>query len=78
MSDDEFALFARLRELRKKIAEEEAIPPYAIFTNEQLADMVRKKVTTLQAMKEINGIGDAKISKYGQVFLGSMIAGPLS
>jgi hypothetical protein len=37
LNDDDFIVFSRLRELRKTIAERDGIPPYNVFTNEQLA-----------------------------------------
>src|SRR4051794_11223824 len=38
----EFAVFAKLRELRKQLAQTESVPVYTIFTNEQIAEMVRR------------------------------------
>ena len=40
---DEFEVFSRLRELRKDIAQAEAVPVYALFSNEQLAQMVQRR-----------------------------------
>ena len=48
LSEADFAVFARLRELRKSIADAEGVPQYAVFANEQLASMVRGKVKTLE------------------------------
>lgn len=76
LSPEAFAIFARLRELRKSIAAEEAIPPYSIFTNEQLAQMVQRNVQTAAALQEIPGIGEARVSKYGSRFLPLIIAEP--
>ena len=72
LSPEDFELFSRLRELRKSIADVEGIPPYAVFTNEQLAEMARTKVKTKSDMSKINGIGDAKMKKYADRFLGAM------
>jgi len=55
LSEQEFTLFARLRSLRKELAEREGVPAYALFTNEQLA--------------EIEGVGPARIEKYGERFV---------
>jgi hypothetical protein len=46
LSAQDFAVFSKLREVRKGLAEKEGVPPYTIFTNEQLAAVVRQKVTT--------------------------------
>ncbi len=69
---EDFAVFARLRDLRKAISEKEAIPAYSIFTNEQLAAMVTGKVDTLTAMSAIPGVGAARIDKYGAAFLAAL------
>jgi superfamily II DNA helicase RecQ len=66
---DEFEQFARLRELRKEIAAAEAVPVYTIFTNEQLATMVREHVITKGDLEKIAGVGDARVLKYADRFL---------
>ena len=45
----DFQVFARLREIRKHLAERDAVPPYAVFTNEQLAEMIRGRARTAAA-----------------------------
>jgi len=65
----EFEIFARLRRLRKELAEREGVPAYALFTSEQLAVMVRNRVRTLQDLGKISGIGPARVEKYAQPFL---------
>jgi superfamily II DNA helicase RecQ len=72
LNPDDFAVFARLRDLRKAISEKEAIPAYSIFTNEQLAAMVTGKVDSLTAMGTIPGVGAARIDKYGAAFLAAL------
>ncbi len=66
---DSFAVFAKLRELRKHIAQEEAVPIYMVFTNEQLAQMVQGRATTRSDLEKIDGVGDARVEKYGPRFL---------
>ncbi len=75
LSEADFAVFAKLRNLRKELAEREGIPAYALFTNEQLAEMVQRRVGSLTAMKEIEGVGDSRIEKYGAQFLALLKAG---
>jgi len=65
----EFAVFVKLRELRKVIADREGIPVYALFTNDQLAEMVSSRVTTLSGLSSVEGIGKGRIEKYGKEFL---------
>jgi|SRR5208282_209743 len=69
LSEPEFAVFARLRALRKELADGEGVPAYALFTNEQLAEMVRRRVTLCATLGEIPGVGDARVEKYGEKFL---------
>jgi superfamily II DNA helicase RecQ len=65
LSPEDFAVFARLRDLRKEIAQGEGVPVYTVFTNEQLAQMVQGRVSTKAALEKIAGVGDARIEKYG-------------
>lgn len=65
LSPEEFIVFAKLRQLRKDIAQAEAIPIYAVFTNQQLATMVQKRAQTKGALDEIAGVGDARVQKFG-------------
>jgi superfamily II DNA helicase RecQ len=64
-----FQVFVRLRELRKKLADRDGVPPYALFNNEQLAEMVRRQVSSLTALGAIDGVGPARLEKYGAAFL---------
>jgi superfamily II DNA helicase RecQ len=72
LDEAQFAVFARLRDLRKALSEKEAIPAYSIFTNEQLAAMVTGKVDSLAAMGTIPGVGAARLEKYGAAFLAQL------
>jgi len=69
LSPPEFAVFARLRALRKERADAEGVPAYALFTNDQLAEMVQRRVTSAAALREISGVGEARVEKYGEAFL---------
>ena len=66
LSEADFTVFAKLRELRKTFAEKEAVPAYSIFTNEQLAAMVTEKPSSLAELGKINGLGEARVKKYGE------------
>ena len=65
----EYALFDKLRNLRKDLAEKSAIPVYAVFTNDQLAAMVKKPPKTTKDLLSIAGIGEARVKQYGETFL---------
>ncbi len=69
LTEQEFSLYAQLRELRKTLAKQDDIPVYAIFSNEQLAEMVTRQVRTQSELAQIEGIGKARLEKYGQTFL---------
>jgi superfamily II DNA helicase RecQ len=75
LDETDFAVFAKLRDLRKALSEKEAIPAYAIFTNEQLAAMATEKVDSVSAMGKIDGIGKARLEKYGKAFVALLTAG---
>lgn len=69
LSPDQFAQYAKLRELRKEIAQTEAVPIYTVFTNEQLAQMVQTRVTNKADIARIEGVGEARIEKYADRFI---------
>ena len=69
LSSEDFAIFSKLRDMRKKLAEIEAVPVYAVCTNEQLAEMARRRDSSLSDLGNIQGIGKSKIEKYGKSFL---------
>jgi superfamily II DNA helicase RecQ len=64
LSPEEFTVFAKLRELRKEMAQREGVPVYTIFNNEQLAQMVQKKVRTKNDLESITGVGDARTEEW--------------
>ncbi len=58
--------YEKLREWRKETAEKEGIPPYVIARNSQLAEIIKREIKTLEALKQINGFGSRKVEKYGK------------
>jgi ATP-dependent DNA helicase RecQ len=62
-------LFSKLRVLRKDIADAEDIPPFIVFNDATLSELARVKPINAQQMLMISGIGDTKLSRYGQPFL---------
>jgi len=69
LDEKTFEIYARLRDIRKKIAEDEKIKVYAVFTNEELANIARLSAITKENMLTIKGIGDKKVEKYGNFFV---------
>ena len=62
-------LMKRLVKLRKNIAEKKSLPPYAIVQEFSLEDMTCKYPTTLEEFKNINGVGEGKVVKFGNQFI---------
>ncbi|MBB6633771.1 DNA helicase RecQ [Cohnella thailandensis] len=63
------ALFERLRDLRKKLATREGVPPFIIFNDATLRDMCQRMPADERGMREVKGLGEAKYAKYGAEFL---------
>ena len=61
-------LFEKLRQLRKELANKEGIPPYLVFTDATLTEMVDFKPTSLMALRKVSGVGEYKLEKYGDEF----------
>jgi ATP-dependent DNA helicase RecQ len=66
------ALFERLRTLRRTLADREDVPAYVVFSDAVLHDLARRKPTSLQQMLAISGVGQAKLARYGEVFLAAI------
>ena len=62
-------LFERLRALRKSIADAAGIPPYVVFSDKTLRDMCAKRPSTPAQFLDVNGVGEAKLERYGDAFL---------
>ena len=62
-------LWLGLRALRRELALAQGVPPYVIFHDSTLMAMVEHMPLSLQEMRLIGGIGDSKLSRYGEDFL---------
>jgi superfamily II DNA helicase RecQ len=69
LSPDEFTVFSLLRELRKEMSQQEGVPVYALFSNEQLAQMVQRQCSSKADLLGIEGVGEAKVEKYSEKLL---------
>lgn len=63
------ALFEELRTLRSKLAREQGVPPYVIFHDATLREMVEVRPRNLDELGGITGVGEKKLERYGKVFL---------
>jgi ATP-dependent DNA helicase RecQ len=62
-------LFETLRSLRKRLADERGVPPYIIFSDVSLRQMARFYPTNAKEFSRINGVGERKLSEFGDIFL---------
>lgn len=68
------ALFERLRALRKRLADEQNVPPYVVFTDSTLQEMSAEKPSNRIAMLAISGVGAQKFERYGHAFINEIIS----
>ncbi|XJZ27853.1 DNA helicase RecQ [Bacillota bacterium Lsc_1132] len=65
-------LFEALRILRKQLADSEKVSPFVIFSDSALKDMAAKRPQTREELLNVNGVGEHKLKKYGEVFLAAI------
>ncbi len=75
VADD--ALFELLRQCRKHISEREGVPPFVVFADTALREMSEQRPTDLPALRQVKGVGELKLQKYGAEFL-AVITGYLA
>lgn len=69
LSEADFSLYLELRNFRKGLAEQQNVPPYALFTNDHLAAMVQQRTNSKAGLEKIPGVGKSRLDKYGDAFL---------
>ena len=74
ISAEEEPLWDALRRCRTELADEAGVPPYLVFHDSTLKELVRIRPKTLHAMLSVHGVGEAKLERYGNAFL-DVIAG---
>ena len=62
-------MFERLRAWRTSVAKELGMPPYVIFHDATLRLIAASPPSTLDELRQVNGVGDTKLDKYGQAIL---------
>ncbi|GAB4215977.1 MAG: DNA helicase RecQ [Synechococcales cyanobacterium] len=65
----EEALFAQLRKLRKRLADEQSVPPYVIFSDASLRAMCRLRPRNVGEFARVPGVGSKKLERYGALFI---------
>ena len=69
VDEADMPLFNELRALRKTLAEENNVPPFVIFHDKTLLEMVTEEPQSLAEMAEISGVGEQKLKRFGEAFL---------
>lgn len=69
LDEKSFEKFVVLREMRKEVAQKEGIPVYAVFTNEEMANIAKLDKLSLNALQSVNGIGEKRVEKYGKAVI---------
>jgi len=68
-SDEEQNLFDKLKATRMTLAKAQELPPYVIFHDKTLREMVANRPTNLEEFSQISGVGEQKMQRYGEVFI---------
>lgn len=68
-SPEETRLFEDLRILRRELAETQGVPPYVIFQDAVLDEMIRMRPLNLEEFAQLSGVGQKKLERYGAAFL---------
>lgn len=69
LSDDDYRVFNLLRDERSKMADEDGVKLFNIFTNAQLVEMVKRRVCSKAALEKIPKVGEGRVNKYGERLL---------
>lgn len=62
-------LLAHLKKVRKQLADQIGMPPYMVFNDATLADMVRKQPADMVELGDVSGVGERKLARFGKYFL---------
>lgn len=69
VSERDQSLFQALRERRLSMAKDQGVPAYVVFGDRSLVEMAQRRPMTREQMSHIHGVGEAKLARYGDVFL---------
>jgi len=67
-----FELFASMRRWRRELSDAQGVPAYTVATNEQLAEIARRRAKSLEELQAISGLGKSRIDKYGATLVAWM------
>lgn len=69
LSEGDFALYVKLRDWRRELAEKEGLPPFSIFHNAAMAAIAQARPRTAVELQQIEGIGSGKVERYAEAVL---------
>ncbi|HEX2957522.1 MAG TPA: DNA helicase RecQ [Chitinispirillaceae bacterium] len=68
-AEEDVELFTKLKNLRRRLADEKGVPPFVIFADRSLHEMAIRRPTTRMKMFDVHGVGEVKMETYGELFL---------
>ena len=74
LPEPDAGLLERLKELRRRLAQQRRVPAYVVFNDATLNEMAALKPATLDELLQVNGVGQAKLERYGETFLAEIAA----
>ena len=75
LTPEDEALFQRLRDIRKELADRQKVPAYIVFSDKVLVEMATRRPSNDHELLDVPGVGPAKLEKYGPTFLEALQAG---
>jgi ATP-dependent DNA helicase RecQ len=69
VSEEDSSLWDALRDCRKELADEHSIPPYMVFHDATLMEMMETHPRSTKQLLSISGVGQSKLDKFGEAFL---------
>lgn len=76
LNEKQFAVFSKLREIRKSMATQDAVPAYAVFTDVELAEIAKLDTISENSVLQIKGIAEKRMSKYGKELIKCYLENP--
>ena len=73
LTGEEAQAFEALRAVRRRVAEEQGVPPFVIFHDATLREMIAARPRTLAELGRVKGVGETKLRKYGPLLLDSIL-----
>lgn len=69
LDEADMPLWKALRDCRKQLAEQQGVPPYVVFHDATLREMVKQRPVSKRGLSQISGVGESKLARFGEAFL---------